>query len=138
MTHEKIQKAARKKVKAKKEFYIVAFIFGFISIIILAIMLFIRFTYDPPIGEYFWMLIPIGGFALALGIWYLSLFGIPGVQFTGDKDWEENQMKYELLKLYRKKGIPLPADPELTDEDRLELQELERLQQKWGNQDDLV
>ncbi|PHN06079.1 2TM domain-containing protein [Flavilitoribacter nigricans] len=138
MTHQEIQKAARKKVEAKKSFYILALVFGALSIIILLIMAFIRFKFDPPIGEYFWLLIPVVGFALVLGILYLSIFRIPRSRLAGDDNWEERQLKVEIQRLYRREGMSPPRESKLSDEDRLELKELERLKQKWEGKDDLV
>lgn len=137
MTHEEIQKAAKKKVEAKKAFYILTFIFGFVSIVLMGITIYINTTYDPPLGEYFWLMLPIPAFILTLGILYLAIFGIPGAKNSTD-DWEARQMKAEMFRLYRQNGLSLPPEQELSDEDKLELKELERLKQKWEGSEDLV
>lgn len=133
MNHDEIRKQAKKKVQAKKEFYIVAFIFAAVSAILLVISF--SFGMGPVAG--FWIRFPILIFAMVIGIMYLSIFGIPGTRLLS-AEWEEDEMTREIYHLYRQKGVELPADTELSEEDRLELKELERLKQKWGDRDDFV
>lgn len=131
MNHKEIQEKAKKKVEAKKGFFIVSMIFGAISVILMVIAFGINFESFVR----FWILFPILIFALVLGIMYFSIFGIPGSYILTD-EWEAEQLNLETNRLYRQKGINLPEDTEeLSEEDRLELKELGRLKQKWEGND---
>ena len=68
-----------------------------------------------------------------LGIVYVSTFGLP---FSGD--WEEDEIEKEIARQMRMNPPALPPAEELTEEDRLELKELERLKRKWDPLDDYV
>lgn len=138
MDHEQIKEKAKKKVEAKKGFYVVAFIFGAVSAILIVINLILLFNYrpsDPSI--HIWLLFPILIFVLVLAGLYFSIFGIPGSK-TLSEAWEEEEMNREILRLYKQQGIELPPDQELSEEDQLELKEFERLKQKWEGRDDFV
>ena len=50
----------------------------------------------------------------------------------------KNKWKKELDRLYRKEGLDTHYSQELSEEDHLELKELERLKQKWDRRDDFV
>jgi hypothetical protein len=45
--------------------------------------------------------------------------------------WEEEELEREIYKLHRRKKRMLPPPEEISEEDRLELKELERLKRKW-------
>jgi hypothetical protein len=138
MKQEDIREKAKKRVEAKKGFYVVAFIFGAISVILVAINLILLFNYRPSAPDvHIWLLFPILIFMLVLGGMYLSIFGLPGSR-AQNEDWEDREMRREMLRLYEREGIQLPPDKELSDEDRLELKELDRLKQKWERRDDFV
>lgn len=133
MTHQEIQKSARKKVEAKKGFFVVSMIFGAIAVVLMVIAFGINFESFVR----FWILFPILIFALVLVIMYFSIFGIPGTYFLTD-EWESEQLKLETNRMHRQQGVNFPQSTEkLSEEDRLELKELERLKQKWEG-DDLV
>lgn len=133
MEHEEIQKKAKKKVEAKKGFFIVAMIFGAVSIILTAI----SFIIDADPFTQFWILFPILIFGLVLGIMYFSIFGIPGTNVLTE-EWEDAELNREMNRLYHQQGIQLPPDTELSEEDQLELKELDRLKQKWEDRNDFV
>lgn len=133
MKEEDIHKKAKKKVEAKKAFYITAFIFGGVSAILVTLSLIIRLEFRVVI----WLLFPMVIFAVVLLIMYFSIFGIPGTGLLSE-DWEEEEMNREVFRLYREKGIQIPEEDALSEEDRLELKELERLKEKWERRDDYV
>ena len=129
--YEDLEKKAKKRVEAKTGFYFVAAIFAAISVILLTISM--NFGYP----ESFWIKFPILILGLVLGIIYLATFGLP---FSGilSSEWKEKQMEKELDRLYRKEGLDTHYSQELSEEDHLELKELERLKQKWDRRDDFV
>lgn len=131
MTHEELRKKAKKKVEEKKGFYVVATIFASVSVILLAISLMI----GGPAA--FWIRLPMLIFAMVLAIMYVAIFGLPGSGVLS-QDWEEEEMEREMYKLYRRERMSLPPPEDLSEEDKLELKELERLKRKWEGSDDFV
>lgn len=129
--NEAIREKAEKRVKAKKGFYLIALIYAGVSVILLVLSVII----GGPAA--FWLRFPMLIFALVLGILYFSIFGFPGTGILSG-EWEAAEMEREMDRLYRKqRRLPLPTD-ELSEEDRLELKELERLKRKWEGEDDFV
>lgn len=133
MKKEDIQEKAKQKVEAKKGFYITTFIFACLSVILMVLAI----ALPIPSNASLWLLFPILVFAMVTGIMYLSIFGIPGTRLLS-ADWEEEELNREMHRLYRQKGIRLREEADLTEEDRLELKELERLRHKWEERDDFV
>jgi hypothetical protein len=133
MTHEEIQKKAKKRVKDKKDFFVTATTFGFISLILLIT----AFIFPFPMMVRFWILFPILVFGFVLVTMYMSIFGLPGSKMFS-AEWEEAETRHEMERLYRQQGLSLPSNEELSEEERLELKELERLQQKWRDREDFV
>ena len=125
--HEEIRRKAKKRVEAKKGFYIVALIFAAISLILYVV------SATVPPEAVFWIRFPILILGLVLGIIYLAIFGFPGSKILS-QDWQEEEMEKEMARLYREKQSALPSAEDLTEEDRLELKELERLKQKWDRE----
>ena len=128
---EDIRTKAVTKVKKKKAFYIVATIFGSISIILIAISL----NFTSPVS--YWIQFPILILFLILSIIYVSLFGISFGRFMNE-DWEEEAIEKEMVYLYKNKSKTLPPPEDLTEEEVLELKELEMLKEKWGDRSDYV
>lgn len=127
--YKELRKKAKKKVEAKMAFYICAVVFAFVTMILLMLSF-----YLPSIA--FWLRLPIPVFLMVLSILYLVAFGLPNSRFTDD--WQEEEIEKEMLRLYERKQFDLPPDEELSEEDRLELKELERLKEKWDWRDDFV
>lgn len=130
-THQEIREQAKKRVEAKKGFYVVALVFAAIS----AILVIISLTLHG--WAAFWVRFPILIFALVGGILYVSIFGLPGSGVLSS-DWEEREIEKEVYNLYRQNRNRIPPADELTQEERLELKELERLKKKWEDGDDFV
>lgn len=133
MQHTEIEKKAEEKVKAKKGYYSTAATFAFVSLILVII----AFIFPFPWMVRFWVLFPILIFGFVLAGMYVSIFGFPNSKFLS-AEWEVEEKKREMEKLYRQQGLPLPTADELSEEDRLELKELERLREKWGDHQDYV
>ncbi len=128
--HEQLEEKARKKVEAKMAFYILAIIFAFVSLILMVMSFQIG---NPKAG--FWLRLPILIFPMVLAIMYIPIFGIPFSGVSGE-EWQEREYQKELDKLYRQNRSNLPPPEDLSEEDRLELKELERLKRKWGDDED--
>ena len=127
MYYDQIREKAEKKVKEKKGFYVVMTTFIAVSVILYVISL----NFSGPVV--FWIRFPILVLTLVLGIIYVAIFGLPF-----NNNWEEQEIEKEIAKELRMNPPALPPAEELTDEDRLELKELERLKKKWDPFDDYV
>jgi membrane protein YdbS with pleckstrin-like domain len=125
--YDELERRAKKKVDDKVGFFITATVFGFVAAILFVIWLAVP-------GGSLWIMFPALILGLVLGIIYLSMFGIP---FTGvySKEWQEEEIEREMAKMYYRRRKYLPPPEELTEEDRLELEELERLKEKWEYED---
>ena len=130
MMYKDLRKKAKKKVEAKMAFYICAIIFAFITVLLLMIS-----SYLPSVS--FWLRLPIPVFIMVLGILYISAFGLPN-NGALSKDWQEEEIEREMIKLYEQKKSELPPLEELSETEILELKELERLKKKWDLREDFV
>lgn len=88
---EKISLKARRKVLAKKAFFIHFIVFGGIALILNVLSLAIS-------DVRFWLLFPILPLGIAVFLHYSIVFGIPYAKYF-DKDWENDQMYSEERKL---------------------------------------
>ncbi|HMQ84866.1 MAG TPA: 2TM domain-containing protein [Saprospiraceae bacterium] len=129
MYHE-LRKKAEKKVQAKMAFYICVIVFSFTTVILLMLSF-----YLPAIS--FWLRLPIMAFIMVLGVLYLTVFGWPAKRSL-NHDWQEEEIEKEMRKLYQQKKTQLPPAQDLSEEERLELKELERLEKKWDGEEDYV
>lgn len=128
--YKELRKKAKKKVEAKMAFYICAIVFSFVTVLLLMLSF-----YLPTVG--FWLRLPIPIFIMVLSILYLFAFGLP-VTGSLSKDWQEEEIEKEMIKLYRQKKTQLPPLEELSETEILELEELERLKEKWDWGEDYV
>jgi hypothetical protein len=128
--YEEMRKKAKKKVRAKMNFYTSVVVFSFTTILLLMLS-----VYIPSIS--FWLRLPIPLFIMILAVLYLSTFGLP-FSNTHSDDWEEAEIEKEMTKLYRQKKIELPSFDNLSETEILELKELDRLQKKWDQGEDFV
>jgi len=127
---EELRTQAEKKVKAKLVFFYCAIIFSFTSVVLLMLSF-----YLPEAG--IWLRLPIPVFLMVLGLIYLSAYGLPTANGNAE-DWEEEEIEKEMNRLRRRQRVQLPPLENLSESDRLELKELERLQDKWETGDDYV
>ncbi len=128
--HEDLREKAKERVRAKSEFLTTAITFLGISVV-LGLLSF----YLPPIA--FWLLLPLPIFAMILGIMFVKIYGY-NLFGTPSLDWEEREIEKEMYRLSRERGHfeeSTPSD-DLSEEDHLELKELDRLQRKWGTRDE--
>ena len=128
--YNELRKEAKKKVEAKMAFFICAIVFTCATVLLLMLGITL-----PVISMWLWL--PIPAFIMVLGILYLNAFGFPA-KGTLSLDWQEEEIEKEMVRLYRKKKAALPPLEELSESERLELKELDRLQKEREWDDDLV
>ena len=110
---------ARKKVKAKKDFY-----GHLVSFIVMSAFFFALNMLTSPWSLWFYW--PILGWGIAVIFHYFEVFGIPGVGQL-DKDWEEKAIQEELDRMRRTRG----TEDEFQEEDEfLDLDEERRKRAK--------
>lgn len=128
--YEELQEKAKKKVETKMAFYICAIIFPVVSLVLLLLSFYLP-------GAGFWLRLPIPILFMVLGLLYLFAFGLP---FNGalSEEWQEEEIEKEMIRLYRQKKAQMPPPEDLSESDKLELKELERLKQKWEMGEDYV
>ncbi len=117
-TQDEIQKA-KKRVKAKKEFYQHLMAFAIVNMFLFALNL----VTSP---SYFWFIFPFLGWGVGLAFHYVDVFGIPGFDILS-KEWEDRQLDSELKKMKEtEKGpvLQIPGKPGKKEE--LELKELRK------------
>lgn len=124
MTEEEAYIKAKKRVKAKKDFYI-----HFGSFISTSLFLFVVNYLTSP--EFWWFLFPTMGWLIGIVSHYISVFGISGV--SGD-DWEEQEVEKELRKIKRNHFVEPDEDITVPDEE-LELKEFKKLRDEWDDRD---
>ena len=114
---------ARKRVKAKKEFYEhlstylgMATFFFFLNM----------FT-----GGYMWFYWPMLGWGIGILFHYIGVFGVPGIGEL-DENWERRQLKKELNRMEE-----LQEEEDILDLDEFEKVKEKKPQKRWS-EDDLV
>lgn len=110
---------ARKRVKAKKDFY--GHLGSFIAVN--GFLFLLNWLVSP---HTMWFIYPLLGWSIGLVTHYFSVFGLPGM----DPDWEEKEMDKELRRLNSGKQKD-------KDDDSLELKVLDKQKSKWKD-DELV
>ncbi len=117
-TQDEIQKA-KKRVKAKKEFYQHLMAFAIVNMFLFALNL----LTSP---SYFWFIFPFLGWGVGLAFHYVDVFGIPGFDILS-KEWEDRQLDSELKKMKEtEKGPVLQIPGKLGKKEELELKELRK------------
>ncbi|MFM9949205.1 MAG: 2TM domain-containing protein [Saprospiraceae bacterium] len=116
---------ARKRVKAKKEFY--QHFNSYVSVGAFLLVLNIVTSF----GDW-WFMYPMMGWGIGLAIHFMSVFGIPGMEH-GAEDWEERAIQKEMEKMKRKGEFPPSEEPE----ESLELKEIikEKHGKNWDEKD---
>ena len=112
--------AARSRVQEKKRFYRRLGSFAALSVFFFLLNLF------TSAGSW-WFMWPILGMGIGITVKYFKLFGFPGVGPV-DEDWEDREMDKEMRRL----------ESGRSDEEGLELRELERPRRKNWDEDELV
>ena len=122
MNDEDIYKKARKKVKAKKGFFVHLLVYALIIG-----MLYMIISSENN-GEILPVIIVAMSWGVGLGIHYLKTFGTEHLDFLGfESDWEERELEKEVERLERKRELKNRISNEeslLNDSEPLELKEI--------------
>jgi len=132
--YEELRKEAKQKVEARVLMWLLAIIFSFAGIILIIA----SFAIPNP-SAVFWLRISVLILMFTYGFLYLLIVGLPNSIFS--KQWQEEEIEKEMARMYRRQRPMLPPpeeQEELSEEDRLELKELERLQRKWYGEEDYL
>lgn len=125
MTEEEVYRKAKKKVNAKKGFYI-----HFGSFCATTLFLFtINYLTSP---NFWWFLFPTLGWGIGIVSHYITVFGISG---PSGEDWEDKELEKEMRKIKRQNFVE-PVDDDITiPDDELELKEFKKLRDEWDDRD---
>lgn len=120
-------KAARKRVKKKKEFYQ-----NFISwlVICTGLMIFNALNYRG----HWWAIYPFIGWGMGVLFQAFDVFGFPGYS----NDWEERELDKEITRMEmrrRKDGLPAPLEDELDLDSWREKRKEEQKEKQWRDDD---
>lgn len=125
MEEDEIYKKARKRIKAKKGFFVHLLTYVCILAMLYAIMYFEGGSFLP--------VIVVGlCWGIGVGAHYLGTFGTQHLEFLGfDPNWEEEELEREVERLSRKRELKERMQEEqdyldLDESERLELREIER------------
>lgn len=125
---EKAVKELEAKRKRRKEIQVVGLTFTMVSIILFIIST--RFHGSTS----FWIKFPIIILSLTYGIVYTSEYGLP---FSGsDDDLSEEEIEMEMVKMIKKTNLNKLSQN--SEEDQLELKEIEALKEKYEGDADFV
>ncbi|RMG87268.1 MAG: hypothetical protein D6714_02725 [Bacteroidetes bacterium] len=103
-------KKARRRVKAKKGFYVHLGTFVVTNAFLILINLLT--------SRHVWFIFPLLSWALAIGMHYIGVFGIPGIGNLSE-EWEEKELEKELRKVSKNAKTLRP--PRSSDEEMLDL-----------------
>lgn len=99
MTADRYYKKAKKRVKAKKEFFQ-----HFTAYVIVISFLFILNMLTSPF--HWWFYWPMLGWGIGIAFHYTDVFGLPWLKVLSE-EWEEKEMETELRKIEKREGIDL-------------------------------
>ncbi len=119
---EELKKKVKKHMQKKKSFFIVSIIFISISILLLII------SSQAPIDERIWINFPSFVLLMVLGIIYISMFGLRRMESALFD--EEDEIEESIARLYEYKTRNKTPRLDLTEDEKLELLELEELKEK--------
>ena len=115
-TSEELSRA-KKRVKAKKDFYQHLMSYAIVNSFLFALNL----ITSP---GYLWFVFPLMGWGVGLAFHYVGVFGIPGFDILS-KEWEDREIERELRQGNQGVAPNKTAKP-TTKEDPLELKELRK------------
>ncbi len=126
---------AKKRVKAKREFYQHLSTYAVMSVF------FFLLNAVTAFGNW-WFYWPMLGWGVGIMFHYFDVFGLPGVGETSN-DWEQKAIEEELRRIKREKKLSETAPrkvslPKEEPEERLELKELKKEKRKDWDDSELV
>ena len=125
MTEEEAYIKAKKKVKAKKGFYM-----HFGSFCATTLFLFtINYLTSP---DFWWFLFPTLGWGIGIVVQYIALFGI---STPSGEDWEDKELEKEMRKIKRQHFVEPDEENITLPDDKLELKEFKKLRDEWDDRD---
>jgi len=139
MTEQEIYRKAKKRVKAKKNFFIH---FGVFSATVALLFTINYITFHE--AHIWWAFIPSVAWGIAIVAHYISVFGVGivgkllnsfGYDAPEDNDWEANEMKKEMEKIKRQNYNKSIDDNITVPDDKLELKEFKKLRDEWDDRD---
>ena len=125
MEENEILRKAKKRVRAKKGFYIHLTTY----VIVMSFLFFINLMTSP---NFWWFLFPLAGWAMGIAGHYFTVFGLLGV---GNRDWERKEVAKELERLQQEEDPSLISEGLALPDDHLELKEKIKLPKDWDEQD---
>jgi len=139
MTEEEIYAKAKKRVQAKKGFFVH---FGVFCATVALLFTINYITFDE--SHIWWAFIPAAGWGIGVVAHYIAVFGVSifaqiissfGYEVPADDDWEEKEMEKEMKKLRKQKLADNKNEEEEEFEEGLELGEIERLRDDLEDND---
>ena len=125
MTEEEVFIKAKKRVQAKKGFYI-----HFGTFCATTLFLFtINFLTSP---EFWWFLFPTLSWGIGIVSHYIGVFGISG---PSGEDWEDKELEKEMRKIRRQNFVESEEKNITLPDDELELKEFKKLRDEWDDRD---
>ena len=137
MTEQEIYEKAKKRIKAKKGFFIHFGVYAATSAFLFAVN-YLTFS-DSGI---WWAFFPALAWGIGIVAHYISVFGVGIVsQFIAsfgfdppiEENWEEKELEKEIQKIKRQNQLESKNEGFASSEEKLELKELEKLR---GNSED--
>ncbi|MFK7773046.1 MAG: 2TM domain-containing protein [Saprospiraceae bacterium] len=125
MTEEEAFRKAKRKVIAKKGFYIHFGIFCATALFLFTI----NFLTSP---RFWWFLFPTLGWGIGIVAHYLGVFGLSG---PSGEDWEEKELEKEMRKIKRQHFVEPDEENITLPDDELELKEFKKLRDEWDDRD---
>lgn len=130
--YEELEEKAIENLKAKKSQKKSVYVVGVIFIAVSILLYIVSLNFHSTVA--YWIKFPILVLALVYAIIYFSVFGFP---FLGaDEELTEEEIEREIVKIYKQRGVK-NDDPQ-SEEDALELKEIEALRNKWEDDEEYV
>jgi hypothetical protein len=126
-----IERKARKRVQAKKGFYV-----HFAVYLAMFVFFFLMNLATFKDEGHWWFFFPMLPWGAGLLIHFLVTFGIPGTNILTD-GWEEREMEKEMWRMERKYGSPA-ALPPAEEVELPDLKEREKQKRKLLDEEDFV
>lgn len=140
MTEEEIYEKAKKRVKAKKGFFIH---FG-VFLATVGLLFTINYITLNDGGGIWWAFIPTVAWSIGIVAHYITIFGVGivsqfiasfGFDVPTDDNWEENELEKEMQKLRNQSNLAAKDEMEDHPEEALELKEIEKLKDEFDDKD---